>query len=619
VKLTSSITIEPFRHGKLAFAQHVRDLCMKEKFDCIAVDVPAVFQDQLFSAIGDLPYISAVIARDNSEPVYYVPVDPCDAAIEAIRQAMQDHIPCFCIGHPLLQPQQPLPGLPDEYAIRHIGFDGYASLCLNAVHAAHSSSVAQNSALEDPSFGGHTASQYLAHRLLQLKLDFKNILALVHFRHCAETVRHFGQERTHNLSFGDLRPSYELSREFINPDHLYFALGELPFVTAKFEAERYDPFAEKIDVVETIKSLFMETRDQYHDMHSDIIDLSPARIQSGITFLRNLTISESRFIPTLFDIVTAAKGIGGNSYGLCILRSAKYYPYLPFEFDAPLVSIGIDRMQRTDDNRHSVRCVNCFRDEHLTWRTLSIKPDPSVRDKRKYRFLWKSGGICSHVPEDRLIESFNAHVRKKAESILSQDRIITEKFSVSVKDGIDIRETMRNWFSSDIYIRELPPSLGAVDMVVIVFDDAHDDRYPHRTTWYAEHDEESTLTFYATDPFSDMIGPGIARSQYGGLSLLFPPRLLPNIFDMPGLPYLSSCAETLAYGGLLFSTEKIIPYVSARKPGVRLMQLAARFRKKFVWIPMSTFSMETIRRLRRFHVLNGKTVRSWASRFIGES
>jgi hypothetical protein len=196
---------------------------------------------------------------------------------------------------------------------------------------------------------------------------------------------------------------------------------------------------------------------------------------------------------------------------------------------------------------------------------------------------------------------------------------MTEKFTVSIRDGIDIRETMRNWFSHDIYVHEVPPSLGAVDMVVIVFDESHDDRYPHRTTWYAEHDEESTLTFYATDPFSDMIGPGIARSQYGGLSLLFPPRLIPNVFELQNLPDMQSCAETLAYGGLLFSQEKIIPYVSAKKPGVRLTTLAARFKKRLVWIPLSTFGMETIRRLRRFHVLNGKTVRSWAARFIGES
>jgi hypothetical protein len=33
---------------------------------------------------------------------------------------------------------------------------------------------------------------------------------------------------------------------------------------------------------------------------------------------------------------------------------------------------------------------------------------------------------------------------------------------------------------------------------------------------------------------------------------------------------------------------------------------------------MASFSAETLRRLRKFHVLNGKHVRAWASRFIPE-
>jgi hypothetical protein len=46
--------------------------------------------------------------------------------------------------------------------------------------------------------------------------------------------------------------------------------------------------------------------------------------------------------------------------------------------------------------------------------------------------------------------------------------------------------------------------------------------------------------------------------------------------------------------------------------------MAARLKKRLLWIPLSSFSNETIRNLRQFHILNGKEVRSWASRFIGE-
>jgi hypothetical protein len=228
--------------------------------------------------------------------------------------------------------------------------------------------------------------------------------------------------------------------------------------------------------------------------------------------------------------------------------------------------------------------------------------------------------MCSHVPEDVTIERFNTHVRAKTVKILLEEFAKHEKFTTSVKDGIDIRETLRNWHTGHIYVREIPPSHGRLDSVIIIFDENHDENYPHRSTWYAEHGNESTLTFYATDPFADLIGPGIARCRYGGLSLLFPPRPVPNIFELTGNSSADfpNLAARLAYGALIFSAERVVAYVASRKPGVYLRTLAARLKKKLVWVPLASFSSETIGTLRKFHILNGKEVRSWASRFIGE-
>jgi hypothetical protein len=116
-----------------------------------------------------------------------------------------------------------------------------------------------------------------------------------------------------------------------------------------------------------------------------------------------------------------------------------------------------------------------------------------------------------------------------------------------------------------------------------------------------------------------MIGPGIAEAEYGGLSLLFPPRPVRNVFDLPPGEFgFANLAEQLLYGALLNSEERSVAYVSAARPGLRLKRLAARFGKRLVWVPMAAFSTETLRRLRRFHILNGKHVRAWASRFIPE-
>ena len=591
-------------HGKIAFTEYVRDCCLKNSFDCVAIDLPQPFEPFLAQAVDDLPYISAIIAQGGSDPVYYIPIDPCDATIEAVRQSRQNHVPFFCIGHPVLSTPIALPSLPDENAIQRLGFDAYASLCLHAIG---------NAAPESP---WDLAGQYIAHRLHQLRSSHKNILALVHMRNFARTIHHFNQEKTHNLSF-PAAPRYSVRKEIINPDHLYFALGELPFVTGKFEKERYDPFAEKIDIVALIKDLFRETRDHFNENRDQVLDLSPGRIQRALVFLRNLTVMDDRLVPSLFDIVVTAKGIGGNSYALHILTCARYYPYLPLEMNGPFLSMGIDKIVLPDGpSPHTA--ANLLRDFSFVWQRLSIKPDPTDMQKKKYRYSWDPRGMCSHVPEDERIEKFNSHVRNKALAMLLEDLVVPEKFTVSVRDGIDIRETLTKWYTGDIYVKELPPARGAMDTVVIIFDADHDELYPHQATWFAEHEEESTLTFYSTDPFDNMIGPGVARSYYGGLSLLFPPRPVPNIFEVQTNIEFKSNAECLTYGALLFSEERRIAFVAKNKPGVRLRKMAESLKKHLVWVPLSTFSSETLKKLRTFHVLNGKEVRSWAARFIGE-
>jgi len=604
MRLGSSIEIIPFMHGKYVFANAFRNIFLSQRFDCLAVDIPGIFSEDVKEAVDILPTITAVVGQSVEGPRYYVPIDPCDATIEAVRQGAQNHVPVHFIGDDHSIPPTPLPLLPDEYALQTLGFEEYCSLCIRTIGNKYSTTHENDEALS------------IASKLHDLESKYQNILVLVHFRHFIRVIHHYTKEYSYNQSFSKA-PTYHICTRTINPDHLYFALGELPFFSGKSEKIRFDPLQMELSLQETTKQLFTETRDDYSDSRDEAIELSPTRIQVALTYLRNLTHVNLQMSPSLFDIVTAAKGVGGNRFALRILKNAKYYPYLSFDPPYPLVSVGLDKIRYTEEP-NPVRAFNLFRDKEMRWQTLSIKPDPTTAQRKKYRYHWNPSGMCSHVPEDRKIENFNAHLRQKTMRVLSEDLVSSEKFTTSVKDGIDIRETMRNWHTGQIYVKELPPAKGAVDTVVILFDEGHDDKYPHFATWYAEHDEESTLTFYATDPFEDIIGPGICRSWYGGLSLTFPPRSIPNIFELPQSFRYPTLAMRLTYGAVLFSKEKNIAFVSAKKPSMKYKQIARRAQKHLVWLPLSNFSNETLRKLRTFHILNGKEVRSWAGRFIGD-
>ncbi|MGH7256694.1 MAG: hypothetical protein ACREI3_13065, partial [Nitrospirales bacterium] len=273
------------------------------------------------------------------------------------------------------------------------------------------------------------------------------------------------------------------------------------------------------------------------------------------------------------------------------------------------------------------------------WRSLELRPKPTRPQSRSWALQWNPFRQCSWPPEDTRIESFTGHVREQARAILGADLARIEKFTTSVKDGIDLRETLRHWPASvrpgragsspsapfrsrtrmEIYVREIPPARGLVEVVVFLFETPADpETYRWRATWYAEHAQESTLSFFATPFQEDMTGPGIARARYGGAMFLFPPRPIPNIWEDRRLAFTRTLEERLLAAAALHSREPHIALVSPVAPRAAWRRIARRFQRHLVVIPLSRFSGQTVERLRHFHVLNGHEVRSYAARFIRE-
>src|SRR5581483_4006342 len=137
-----------------------------------------------------------------------------------------------------------------------------------------------------------------------------------------------------------------------------------------------------------------------------------------------------------------------------------------------------------------------------------------------------------------------------------------------------------------------------------------------QTTWQAEHDQESTLCFYATPFEHRIVGPGIAQSRYGGALFLFPPRPLPNIWEDPRLEFARTLEERLIAAALLHSREPHVALVSPIPPRAAWRRMARSFQRRLLHIPLSRFSGQLIDRLRHFHVLNGHEIRSYAARYI---
>lgn len=611
LQLSPHISVLPYLHGKAPFSLELRKILWAKKYDCLAFAFPRRFQSEIHLIIEKMPALYALVARTEEESFAYIPADPSDALIEGVRQAIQRRIPYIFLEDDTQIYYKELLTLPDPHLVTHLGIEKYYQVC-----RPYLADVKQENATR-------FRAKLCLEELLKLQEKYQNILFLTDLpvQVILDLLPGNLEEKLSALQDAHYAPEERwedtgpLSHHIfpVNPEHAYFALGELPFYSAQLEKERLDPLASLPSYTELIKKLFTATRDQHMDNPRE--EYSVTRLQIALQYLRNLCITDNRLTPDLYTIITAAKGVFGAYYARMIFEAARYYPFFELE-EAALLNVGVDFVQSPYDS-DPVKAVNLLYEDPREWRPLPIHPEPESIQKHRYRYEWDPKGMCSHIQEDLYIESFNKQVRQRTKLKQVENQSRSEKFSTSLKDGIDVRETLRNWHTGSLYVKELPPVPHPVDSVIVLFDTRHDERYPFRTTWYAEHAEESTLTFYATDPLDKLIGPGIARCEYGGFSLLYPPRPIPDVFEhYQNREHKLSLAELLVMGACQTSDEKVITVVSPKPPGYGMQAIAWRWRKKLFWMPLNSYSQETIRKLRRVHILNGKKVRSWASRFI---
>jgi hypothetical protein len=84
------------------------------------------------------------------------------------------------------------------------------------------------------------------------------------------------------------------------------------------------------------------------------------------------------------------------------------------------------------------------------------------------------------------------------------------------------------------------------------------------------------------------------------------------------LSFAAGLEERLIAAAAVHSRETHLALVSPIPPRARWRQIVRRYRRRLVTIPLSRFSGQTVERLRRFHVLNGHDIRSYAAKFIRE-
>ena len=598
----------PIIHGSGDFAITVREALLARSYDCLAVPLPPSFQDDVEAAVDRLPIISAVLQRDSdgeSDGCSYVPIDPCQGVIAGIRTAMGERISRAFIDleTPVFEAHHA--SFPDPYALKIVSPEKFAAAVLPAIPR--------------PDAGQHASRiAWMASRLRDLEKRHRSILFVVSLLDWP-WVREAYMSRA---EADEPEPFFAPMETFdVDPKTLIFLLSELPFLTSLYERGRSELTADDNLSVDGVKELVLFARDRLKTTLPRVAQrITPQLLSVYFRYVRNLALMDRRLTPDLYALVLAAKQTAGDDFALAVGEAAREYPA------ANLGEIDRKSLLRMSTDRAEVprwgtlEMTSRLPGQALSWRSLELKPRPPEKDRKRWKQRWDPYGMCSWPPEDDRIESFQKHVRDQARAVLGADLARSEKFTSSVMDGLDLRETLRNWHTGDLYVKVLPPDRGSIEAVVFLFDTPADPKiYTHRATWYAEHEEESTLAFFATDPMKEMVGPGIAQARYGGALFLFPPRAIPDIWENRAFNFADTLEERLIAAACLHSREKHVAIVSPQPPHGAWKRIAKRYGRKLVPLPLKRFSGQTIDRLRTFHVLNGKQIRSYAADYIRDA
>ena len=622
-EIDSRLTLIPVVNASAPFATALRRELLKRPFDALAVALPKSFANPIIEAVEQLPNLSFVAlslsdqnttyrdsvadpeTEDSLPLATYVPIDPCQAVIAAIRFALGEHIPIAWVGSDSPPLRRNAPYFPDTYALRSTSLDRFCAALLPSISPP--SSPLEQLQIDELAYRINTTTELASHTIALCPLeDWPWVRQSILAQRAAPTL-----PPSTTISENENQPT----NYAIDPRGYLFMLGELPFLTGLYERAREECDEDESILTEGLKELFMNSRSSYRqELGNRARQISPLLLSQCLKYIRNQSLLERRMTPSFYTIVQSAQQMMGDPFAVHLVNTATQYPY-EYPLPWPTARLGIDQADLPGEGLH--RLVSLLPGPKLEWSSLELQRPPKPLDQERWGSRWNPYMQCSWPEEDTQIESFRSRIVERARQLLGADLARTEKFTTSIMDGIDLRETLRHWYDGSLYVKVNPPSIGHLDATVMVFDSEPDPRhYDWRATWFSEHPEESTLAFFATHFKNQMIGPGIAMATYGGSMFLYPPRPIPDIWQDPRLDFAETLEQRLIAAACLHSQSRHIALMSPTPPGLVFKKIAKRFGRKLVHVPLAHFSDSVIQQLRIFHVLNGRKVRSYAANFI---
>ena len=587
----------PVVPGRLEFSVERRRVLGAERPRIVAVELPGFLADAYRRALARLPEISVILYSDESgddERAIFVPVEPADPFIEALRTAEEIGAEVIFLEPDTAERPHLPDAYPDPYSIRRISLHRYIEAyrvwpqSRTEEVTAHAAAMAWKLQGADPS----------AHVFVIVSLNMLDPLL-----DAMEAPQEAPRGRPKRFDIRLLNP---------HPDCLAEITVEYPYLQERYEFFRIDlEREESLDRPRVQFELLREAEAKYTDSTGEKLAHWQRRMIARYT--RNLAHMAGELVAGVYDLAVAARSIVDDNYGWEVWQMANRYLAQQETSDLETVRLTASEIWL---NTKKLRIRRRLPRPKQRLKPVGLKP----RKREKFTGEWArqttGDAICSYPPEDLVIEEYGRFLKKKAKAILSEERVRVEPFTTSILDGIDIRETIRNWHRRKIFVRQADRLAGEVGALVVIFDEDRVDRYGYLTTWLGEHQNESDMAFYSTFPFEHLVGPGIGRAEYGGFMMTLPPRRLSDVWSDLDYNFAESKPERLLMAALDYSTERFVVYVAARPPRSVFRSIASHLGRKILYVPIGQLSPTKLKKIRVVHVLDRYERRDQAKDYI---
>lgn len=587
-------TFFPVVPGRVEFAAAVRRKVIEMQPDVVAVELPWTLEDTYIRAVRWLPEMTVILLPDprDEEQAVYLPVEPADPFTEAVRSAIEVGARIQFIEPPLAERPHVTGRYPDTFAVTRIGLDAYV-----------------DEYLKDPP-ESRTLFEYAAGMAWRLQGGdpLAKVLAVVSLNLAAPLMEAMQTPQEDPAEERFVRRPQLI---YPHPDCLAEITVEYPFLQERYEQYRILMEREAIDRMRAQLDLTREAEQQYVKNTGDRM-LHWQRRMLG-RYARNLALSGGGLVPGIWDLTVAARSIVDDNYAWEVWDVANRYPAQQTTSTLEVVNLSGEEVW-VNTKRMKIR-RRLPRDKARS-RPSSLKTRRKEKTPGEWAKELDGDSICSYPPEDLVIEDYGRFLKQRGKEMLTAERDRTAPFVSSLLDGVDLRETIRNWHEGKIYVKELSKTTGDVGSVVVIFDEDLPGHYTYLTTWLGEHQNESDMAFYSTPPFDHMVGPGIGRAEYGGFLMSLPARRMYDVWGDRDYNFAETKAERLLLAGLDYSLERNILYVAAKPPRSVFRTIAGQMGRQIIYIPIGQLSATTLKKVRVVHVLDGYARRESAKDFI---